>query len=346
MTQRTAPAIKTEGLVDQEHLREALVIMREALPAGITRQQLADRIGKAGVSLRTVDRLVTLLEAQGARIDRKRSGQPALLHFMLRKGPEWDENVSTEARLALRLAALSLAQSGTLLWQDKLEMLEGLASQHMSSRDRRLFDNLKKALRVQGGVDDPIEAQDILEPILRALEGHRAVEAEYQAAGAALATSLKVVPYALTHDLFSGGTFLLVWDPARRLPLHLRLSRIARITVATRIGTCPEEVMERAAQYQIGGWTSGEPPFQVEALIRGAHWTQAFREAPPALPGFQADAEEGGAVVRVRFQANHELGATRWLLQFGAAAQVLGPERLRYAVGAQLRAAAAQYPAS
>jgi predicted DNA-binding transcriptional regulator YafY len=50
--------------------------------------------------------------------------------------------------------------------------------------------------------------------------------------------------------------------------------------------------------------------------------------------------------VRVRFQANHELGATRWLLQFGAAAQVLAPERLRNAVGAQLRAAAAQYPDS
>jgi len=343
MSPRTAPAIKTEGLVDKDHLRDALVIMREALPRGITRKELAARLAPGGVSLRTVDRLVGLLEAQGARLERERSGQPALLHFLLRKGPVWDEHVSTEARLALRLASLSLAQSGTMLWQDKLEVLEELASQRMSSRDRRLFEHLKKAVRVQGGVDDPIETQDILEPILRALDGRKVVEVEYQAAAARQPGTLKVVPYALTHDLFSGGAFLLAWDPARETPLHLRLTRISRVTVTPRLGVFPEAVMAQAAEFQIGGWTSGQPPFEVEALVRGASWIQAFKEAPPALPGFRADPEADGEAVRVRFQANHENGAVRWLLQLGAAAKVLGPARIRTAIQQQLQLAASQY---
>ena len=49
MRLRTAPAIKTEGLVDKERLREALVLIREALPRGITRRALAESLGiKAG----------------------------------------------------------------------------------------------------------------------------------------------------------------------------------------------------------------------------------------------------------------------------------------------------------
>jgi predicted DNA-binding transcriptional regulator YafY len=341
MSPRKAPAIETQGLVDRDRLREALRLIREAGPQGISRKELAARMG--AVSLRTVDRSVLLLEAQGARIAKPRKGWPAVLALVLEKGPSWDEHVSTEARLALRLAGLSLAQSGTLLWQDKLETMERLASEHMSTRDRQLFDNLKKAIHVQGGVEDPIEAADILEPLLRALDGPKVVEVQYLAAAAKQASTFTVVPYALTHDLFSGGSFLLVWDPARQLPLHLRLSRIEQVKLIGRAGSCPEALMLQAARYQIGGWTSAEPPFEITARIRGAHWIQAFREAPPALPDFQADPAADGTFTLVRFKASHPHGANRWLMQFGAAAEVLGPESLRRELGEQFRLAAAQY---
>jgi len=192
-------------------------------------------------------------------------------------------------------------------------------------------------------VEDPVEAPDILEPILRALEGQKEVEVEYQAVAAKAPGLLRVLPYALTHDLFSGGAFLLVWDPQRRLPLHLRLSRIGSLKLLGRAAAAPEALMAQAARYQIGGWTSAEPPFEVAARIRGAHWIQAFREAPPALPDFLADPSADGQSVQVRFKANHEYGAARWLLQFGPAAEVLAPVELRVKMHAQLREAAAQY---
>lgn len=341
MSPRITSTIDTGGLVGSSRLKEALRLLREAGPLGITRESL--RLGMGDVSLRTVDRAITLLESQGAKIERVRKGWPLVMSFILNKGPSWDEHISIEVRLALRLAGLSLAQSGTLLWQDKLEVLERLASEHMSNRDRRLFDNLKKAVCVQGGVEDPIEAPDILEPILRALEGRKEIELDYQAVAAREPGLLKVVPFALTHDLFSGGAFLLVWDPQRCLPLHLRLSRIGQVRVTTRVGTYPGALMAQAARYQIGGWTSAEPPFEVVARICGAHWIQAFKEAPPALPEFQADAAKDGESVEVRFKANHAYGAVRWLMQFGPAAEVVAPAELRAHVAARLREAVAKY---
>lgn len=341
MAPRRPRAIETHGLVDRDRLRDALEAIREAGAEGISRERLRQQLG--GVSLRTVDRAVHLLEDQGARLDRLRRGSPALLHFVLRKGPAWDEHVSSEARLALRIAGLSLTQTGTHVWQDKLEALEDLASQRMSSRDRRLFEHLKRAVRVQGGVDDPIETPDVLEPILKALEGGREMVLEYQGAAADAPTPYQVVPYALTHDLFSGGTFLLVWEPRRNLPLHLRLNRIASARVGSRAASMPEGLMAQAADYQIGGWTSAHPPFQVQARIRGANWLQAFKEAPPALPRFEARPDPGGASVAVTFWATHPKGVLRWLLQFGPLAEVLGPPEIREAVRTQLQEALAQY---
>ena len=62
------------------------------------------------------------------------------------------------------------------------------------------------------------------------------------------------------------------------------------------------------------------------------------------LPELQADSAADGLSVTVRFKANHDLGAARWLMQFGPAAEVLAPAGLRAWVAAQLREAVAQYP--
>jgi len=336
-------AIQTEGLVDQERLRQVVEVLRESPAPGPTRLKLAKELG--GVSLRTVDRALMLLEAQGARIERIRVGNPKVIHFKLGKGPVWDEHVTSEARLALRLAGLSLSQCGTQLWQEKLGVIEALASERMSNRDRKLFEQLQRCVRVQGGVEDPIEASEVLEPILQALENRREIEVEYQAAGAKSASIRQVVPYALTHDLYSGGAFLLVWDDHHKKPIHLRLNRIAKVKPLGRTGVIPDlEIMERAAKYQIGGWTSEREPFEVEVQIEGAHWVQALKEAPPALPEFSAVASKDSQSVNVKFKANHENGPSRWILQFGVAAEVVSPASLRLHVAEQLENARQRYP--
>lgn len=344
MSPRSIAVIQTKGLVDQDRIREALRIIRESGPQGTTREDLREGLGD--VSLRTVDRALALLEEQGAQIERNRKGWPSILHFVLKKGPTWDEHISSEARLALQLAGLSLAQSGTLLWQDKLTVIESMATGKMSTKDRKLFDQLKNAVHIQGGVDDPVDpvqGNDVLEPILRGLDGPKELEINYQSAESDKAVIYTVVPYALSHDLFSGGSFLLVWEPSRQIPLHLRLNRINSVKVRRNSAIPQKDVMDSAARYQIGGWMSAKPPFQVEARIKGTHWIRAFQEAPPALPDFESDPTKGGQAARVRFKANHELGALRWLLQFGKSAEVMEPDWLREKIHQQLKEAAEQY---
>ena len=91
----------------------------------------------------------------------------------------------------------------------------------------------------------------------------------------------------------------------------------------------------------MGGWTSDREPFQVKARIQGANWLQAFKEAPPALPDFQSDPASDHQSTVVCFWATHEYGARRWLLQFGALAEVLAPDWLRESVWKQHEEAAA-----
>ena len=334
--------IRTDGLVDAERLRQALALLREANGKGITKVQLAHKLGD--VSPRTVDRAIKLLEDQGARIGKARSGHPSVIHFTLEKGPSWDQHVSSDARLALRLATLSLSQSGTQLWEDKLTALGDLVSSNLSSRDRQIFDQLQKALRVQGGTTDPVESPDVLEPILRALEGGKELEVDYQSVQSKKPISHTVLPYALTHDLFSGGAFLLAWDAKRKAPIHLRLGRIHHAKVLARAITTPDlQQLDRAAAHQIGGWTSADEPFVVKARIEGAAWVQALKEAPPALPAFETFIAKDGASAEIRFKASHAAGASRWLLQFGEALEVLEPAFLRKEIAARLSAASARY---
>lgn len=336
-----AVTIRTEGLVDKERLRATLQLIRNAGERGITKTQLSKKLGD--VSSRTVDRAIMLLEAQGARIDKPRRGAPAVIHFTLAKGPTWDEHVSADTRLALRLAALSLSQGGTALWQDKLEALERLASERMSNKDREVFQQLSSAVKIQGGVDDPIESQDALEPILKALQGPKGLEVDYQAPGARKPARHEVVPYALTHDLFSGGTFLLAWEPSKKRAIHLRLSRIAKAKPLRAASIPDPSLLERAATYQIGGWTTTEEPFVVKVRVDGEPWVLALKEAPPVLPDFSCTPAKDGASATVSFKANHANGALRWVLQFGEAAEVLEPKALRQEMKQRLQAAAKRY---
>ncbi len=337
MPSHTAPP--RNRLISPERLRIGLQILRDAGTQGIFRQALARQLGK--VSTRTIDRLLHQLELDGAELRRERVGSQ--VRIVLLRPPAWDEHVSAPVRLALQLASVALSQSGTLLWEPYLKALVQWTDGHMTPREQRLFETLCRSIQVQGGEVDAIEPPDILEPLLQALEDHRTIRLTYTPVRTEASRTYTVVPYRLTHDLFSGGTFLLVWDLERRIPRHFRLNRIETIEPLGRRDPYPDLTMDQAARYQIGGWASGDPPFEVSVRIRGAHWLQAFKEAPPTLPDFETLPGGTSDTLCIRFKANHLNGVTRWLLQFGPDAEVLSPEDLRKAMAELTQRAAARY---
>lgn len=347
MTAR-ALAPRTGKLVNTDTLREAVRLLREAGDGGITRTQLAEGLGGC---LRTVDRALRLLKDQGARLEALGAGPDGggHRHLVLRRGPTWDESLTPQARTALRIALMALEQVGTEVWADHLDALERLADPHLSSRDRAIFATLSARVRVHGTVDDPARLpEDVLAPVLLALGhpgGPRQLELTYTPLGKPAWTRV-VHPYVLTHDAFSGGAFLLVSDPDRPAPHHLRLSRIEAAKALSRPARFPDEAaMERAARYQIGGWVADRDPFPVTVDVCGASWCQALREAPPALPDVLVTRrrEGGHDGVRVTFQATEPHAPARWILQFGPDAVVVGPEAVRTLVAKRLQEGAARY---
>ena len=294
---------------------------------------------------RKVERCLRSLAKDGAVITRDLAPSRRLARFTLDKGPTWDEHVAAEARLALRLAALTLAHSGTERWQQKLGIIEQLASRHMSNRDQSLFEQMEKAVKIYGGVEDPVpEGEDVLVRLLEAIQRGCKVALAYRKAGASRATTMTVVPHTLTQDIFSGGAYLLAWDSRTHTPKQYRLNRILSVQLLEEPGVIHNpEKMQRALDYQIGAWASGDPPFEVVARVQGESWISSIQEAPPALKDFSGDLEKGGRSLLVRFKANKEEGPVRWLLQFGSAVEVLEPPFLRDRIREELKATLEAY---
>jgi predicted DNA-binding transcriptional regulator YafY len=297
-----------------------------------------------------VDRAITLLMEQGAVLEKRWASAPRRLTWVLLKGPKWDETLSAHARVALKVALATLDQGGSAVWAEHLKAFEQLADQHLTSRDRAVFEGLRTKVKVHGSVHGGRIAEGSASTLLGILQilgepvHHRTVLIRYASASSAEVKDLTVVPYLLTHDVFSGGAFLLAWHPARRMPLHLRLSRIRKVAPGRITALLPMEqaLLDRAAHFQIGGWFGTDEPFEVKARIHGRNWAQALLEATPALPEASVQAERGDAVL-LTFQATEFNAPARWLLQFGPDAEVLAPPAFRQHMGERLAAAADRY---
>jgi predicted DNA-binding transcriptional regulator YafY len=340
-----SPRPHSGHLVKPERLQIVLEAIRDAGERGITKAGLSRCLG--GVALRTVDRAVQMLEEQGARFGKARDGRPAIIHFTLEKAPDWDSRITPHARMALEVALMALEGTATELWFDHLEGLRALADSHLSSRDRDLFRALQSHVCMRGSADDQ-QALDtrMLTQVLLALghpEGPRELDLTYQAASTGRTSTRTVVPFTLTHDVFSGGAFLLAWDPAKQEPRHFRLARIEAAKALPKRGLIPDKnPLEQARDLQIGGWFSPSAPFRVSLRVSGTNWPRALLDAPPALPGITVHKEKGGTV-QLNFQATELSGPTRFILQFGADAEVLEPKVVREHLSRTLKAMIARY---
>lgn len=332
-------------LVKPERLQAVLEAIRDAGDRGITKAGLVRRLG--GVAVRTVDRAIVLLEEQGARFGKAREGRPAVIRFTLEKAPDWDSRITPHARVALEVALMALEGTATELWYDQIEGLRALADSRLSTRDRDLFTALQSHVCVRGGADDQ-QALDtkMLTQVLLALghpEGPRELELTYAAASTGRTSTRTVIPFTLTHDVFSGGAFLLAWDPAKQEPRHFRLARIVEARALARRGLIPDKrPLEQARDFQIGGWFSPGEPFRIRVRVGGSNWPQALLDAPPALPRVEVRKEKGGTVL-LSFMATDLQGPSRYILQLGAEAEAIEPKALRSHLAATLKAMANRY---
>lgn len=103
--------------------------------------------------------------------------------------------------------------------------------------------------------------------------------------------------------------------------------------------------LERAKQYQLGGWIEDSAPFEVQVKVTGKKWISAFQDRPPGLPDFQVEEvnKKGDPHQIIRFKATEMSAPARWVLQLGPDAEVLSPPEFRNHVAERLREAAKIY---
>jgi predicted DNA-binding transcriptional regulator YafY len=287
-----------------------------------------------------------VLQDQGARFEEKILPRTREKVFVMVKGPKWDETISRETRLALRVAALALGQGGNAILQKQLETLEQITGNSLTDRDRKFHDRLRRNIRVKGGVVEKSGDLQvtILETVFKAFseEIPRQMELEYRRPGATGLRKIILSPYCLTQDLLSGGTYLLGEDAEKHRVMQLRLSRIQSAKILNRpVIFLKQAELELAAEYQIGGWVNPDKPFDVRLRLEGDAWIQAMEEAPPDFPGFQI--KPSGSTAIVTFKANAVEGLIRWILQLGHFAEVLEPDDLRMKVKASVEKMAKLY---
>ena len=322
--------VETGKLVDGDRLKLAVRAFREAGEAGLTRVKLAEAMGH--VILRTADRAREVMEREGARFSVSSAPRTREKVFVMTKGPKWDETISRETRLALRVAAMTLGHGGNSTLEKQLEALEQITDKSLTDKDRKVFERLRRNIHVTGGVAEHTGDGHVaaLETVFQAFSAEipRQLELEYRKAGATQSRTILFSPYCLTQDLISGGTFVLGVDAAKHKVMQLRISRILSAKVLNRpVVFLKEAELRRAAEHQIGGWVSPDLPFEVSLRVEGSSWIQAMEEARPDFPGFRIDRK--GSHALVHFQANAPEGLVRWILQLGPSAEVLGPPALR-----------------
>lgn len=341
----------SENLVAEERLRHLVGILREAGATGATKEALREELGVD--SIRTVDRALGLLEKQGALLERGWTqvggdgGSRRVMTVALIRGPKWDETISAPARLALSVILNALQGGMASVWTEHLAMVEKLVEGKLTNRDRRLLEQLKGKVVTYGPASSPgSPGPAVLRPVLEALGSlhSRTLRVKYRTAYRNREEELKVVPWCLVHDLFSGGAFLLVWDPGPGKAKHLRLDRMleAGIEGAGVLTPGIREKLERAARYQIGGWINEGEPFEISVRISGANWVQALMDQPPALPEAKIEKQTGGTGL-LTFKATEYRAPARWVLQMGPDAEVLGPGEFREFVADRARKAAEVY---
>ena len=327
---------ETGKLVSMDRLILAVRAFRDEPERGLTRIQLAKAMGHVGI--RSADRAREVLEEQGAKFKLGSGSTNREKVFIMTKGPKWDESISQETQLALRLAAMTLGQDGNSILEKQLETLEQITEKNLTDRDRKIYGRLRKNIRVKGGVaENPASGQmAALEAVFKAFSADipRQMEITYRRAGAKSSSTMTFAPYCLTQDLISGGTYVMGVDVEKHEIRQLRLSRIEQAKVLNRPVIFlkeQERELEHAAEYQVGGWYNGDAPFDVVIRIEGDHWIQAMEEARPDFPGFEIKEKKADHII-ITFRANQPVGLIRWILQFGPCAEVMEPKSLREAV--------------
>jgi hypothetical protein len=251
--------------------------------------------------------------------------------------------------LSFATAINLLSRSGATVIAEQLTPIEMMAQDSVVDHRQDEFDRISQAFMVHGGLNaDPTEAE---------AEAFQALVNIFAMPVRPL-VSLKLVrkteicvahPYALVLDIPSSKIYFLGLKATETpdLVFH-QLSALERVDILGRPSILPrrdsepwEQLLKRAATYQMGGHVSLDEPFTVQLCIPDATLKRQWIDSPPCLPDFDLEGQNipmtGNLFAPPRapiFTANQVDGTAEWVLGFGGRVEVVHPPILREKVRA------------
>ena len=186
----------------------------------------------------------------------------------------------------------------------------------------------------------PAHAPDasVFADILAALRQRRCALIRYRSLNSGRTTDRRIRPYHVFNH--RGDWYVAAWDERRATVRDFALHRIRRMTTTPEEYEIPGDFDPRT--YLAAAFAIEKGPRPVEVAIRFSPWQARWiRERRWHGTARIEGLLDGGCLLRLRVAGLGEV--QRWVMQFGAEAEVLTPAQLRRAVTTELQNALAAY---
>lgn len=175
---------------------------------------------------------------------------------------------------------------------------------------------------------------DLFSRLGRAAISRRRIEMTYFTAGRGELTQRKADPLHLRNSL--GEWYLVAWDHLRDAPRDFLLSRIRELTVTEEHFDWPQGFNLDEYLNQGFGMIRGREPIQVE-IVFDEYQSRWMRERSKFHPTEEREELPDGRL-RVRMQVTALDGVKRFVMQYGAHAEVIAPKELRASIQQEINA--------
>ena len=179
-------------------------------------------------------------------------------------------------------------------------------------------------------------AQAVLSRLNDAILEQKTCQITYRAAGAEEEKSYPVEPLRLLYYMEAGGLYLVARKPPYDNPITLALERIQDLqptkdgfAISDEIANSIEERLDNSF-----GIISGDP---FEVRISFSKKQAPYIQERIWHPSQKIEVQDDGSII-ITFHAGSEYEIKRWVLQFGADAQVIEPKSLQKEIIAELEA--------
>ena len=294
------------------------------LLAGRVGRTLAQLQSELGVTKRTIQRDIAVIEAAGFPVTNDVRNGTVFWRFTEGFQSAASVSLTLTEQMALYFSrGLFKPLEGTAIYESLETAIEKIGSQ-LPPAGLRFLRGLDNALAVRNfGFKDYRRSQPVIEALARAVLHKATVRISHHAAQHAQAIERDVDPYRLWY--VNNGLYLVGYDHLKNDLRVFAVERIRSVTPTNRRFEIPPdfdfEKFTQSAFNMIWGETQ-------EVKIRFSPWQAKYIEERTWHPSQKIERQPDGSIIFTLKVA--DLGEVkRWLIGFGAEAEVLEPDGLK-----------------